>query len=281
MPQFNKYAAVPAMVAALSLTMTPAYAVELPQPAMSSAQSAGQAVFDPAEAQTYDQYRYRRYHHRRGPDAGDIIAGVLIIGAIAAVADAATRGSDDRRYRDRDYRDGADYRYPDTRRDDARWDDRSRDGRAWNDDRGIDRAVDMCIDEIERDQRVESVDRANRTARGWEIEGTVARGESFSCSIDEDGRIGNIDYGRRGASYEPQGDERYDGDHVQVPAHDDNDRQWDDDRYAAEWARVDRDGAAQPTVPPEDYSGDPAPADGGASVDGDLEVGTGYPGAGA
>lgn len=275
MPQFNKFAAVPALVAALSLTFAPASAAELPVSETPAAQVSGQAVFDPAEAQTYDQYRYRRYHHRRGPDAGDIIAGVLIIGAIAAVADAATRDNDDRRYRDRDYRDGGDYRYPEPRRDDARWYDRDR-----SDSGGIDRAVDMCIDEVERDRRVESVDRANRTARGWQIEGTVARGESFSCSIDEDGRIGNIGYGQRGASYEPQADDRYDNDYLQVPARSVDDRQLDDDRYAAEWARVDRSATAQVPSPQEDYPGGPAPADDDASIDGDLDVGTGYPGAG-
>lgn len=266
MPQFIKFEAVPAMVAALSLVATPVMAAEAGSPSPGAATVAHHAVFDPAESQTYGNHRYYRYHHRRGPDAGDIIAGVLIIGAIAAVADAAMRDDDDRRYRDRDYR------YPEPHRDDARWDDRGR-----SNSRGIDRAVDMCIDEIERDRRVESIDRANRTARGWEIEGTVARGESFTCLIDQDGRIGNIDYGRRGASFEPQDDDRYD-DYEQVPARDVDDRQWDDDRYAAEWARVDRNGAAQAEVPSTDYPGDPADTD--ESVDGDLDLGTGYPGAG-
>ena len=169
MPLFKTFAAAPAVLAVISMTATSANAAELPElRAPAAGHTDAVPVFDVAEAQTADNhYRYRNYRYRRGPNAGDVIAGILIIGAIASVADRATRHDRDRDYRrDRDYPRDRDYR-----RDDASWDD----------ERGLDRAVQMCVDRIERDARVETVDRADRNARGWRIEGTLYDGSGFRC----------------------------------------------------------------------------------------------------
>lgn len=265
MPNFKTLAAAPAMLAAISMTSTPASAAELPQ-LVSAIPTHVDAVpvFDPENSQTAEHRRYRRYRYRRGPDAGDVIAGVLIIGAIAAVADSARKRDRDRDYRDRDYRE-RDYRDRDYRRDNARYDD----------GRGIDRAVRMCIDRVERDTRVETVDRVDRTARGWQVEGTIFNGDGFTCTIGEDGRIRDIDYGDRGASYDRGDNEQgYDDDFARSDV---EDRQWDDDRYAAERERMDRGATADAGEAQPAYPGGPVPGD--EEVDGDLEIGTGYPGA--
>ena len=255
MSLFRKWAAAPALLATASLTASPAYAAQLPVVQAPIAQAEGVTSYDPAD-QTYENHRYRRYRHyrhHRGPGLGDVLTGVLIIGGIAAIANRAKR-DDDRRYRDRDWR------YPEPRRDNARWDD----------GRGIDRAVSMCVDEVERDRRVETVDRANRTPEGWEISGTVASGEGFSCTIGEDGRIEAVDYGSRGSWRE---DEDRDNDFARAT----EDNQWDDDRYAAERERLDRQASAPLDSGPQPaYPG--GPIDGEEPVDEDLEVGTGYPG---
>lgn len=249
------------MVAALSLTIAPASAAEVPFVAAIPAHSDAMPVVDVAAEQTSEHYRrgrYHRYRYRRGPGLGDVIAGVLIVGAIAHIAKNATR--EDRR--DRDYRR------------DVRWDD----------DRGIDRAVEMCVDAIERESRVETVERADRTARGWQIEGTIAGGDGFTCLIGEDGRIDRIDYGAGAApyDYDDADDDRYDDigyeDDRAVTEPDENDRQWDDDRYASEWSRVDRQ-AAKTEETASAFPG--GPVDDGEQIEGDLDLGTGYPGAGA
>ena len=277
MPLKTRFAAAPAMLAALSLTAMPAQGAEMPLPATAQAHAAAVPVLDIEKAQTAEHRRHYRYRYRRGPGLGDVIAGVLIVGAIAHVAKAATR--DDRQDRDRDYR---------------------RDAR-WEDGRGIDRAVDMCLDAIDRDRRVESVERVDRTARGWMVEGTLSRGGDFLCRIGDNGRIEDIDYTDRGARYKRDDDDRYedgryerdeddrdeDADwNADEPRYDDEnqredeDGQWDDDRYASEWSRVDRDEAVASAAPQADYPGGLVEED-EAVVDSDLEIGTGYPGAGA
>ena len=269
MPMKTRLAAAPAMLAALSLTAMPAQAAELPLPTTAPAHAAAVPVLDIEKAQTAEHRRHYRYRYRRGPGVGDVLAGVLIVGAIAHAAKAATR--DDRRNRDRDYR---------------------RDAR-WEDGRGIDRAVEMCLDAIERDRRVESVERVDRTARGWMVEGTLSRGGGFLCRIGENGRIQDIDYSGRSARYDRDDDDRYEDGRYEDTDWDEDERrygqddqgedaddQWDDDRYASEWSRVDRGEAVASATPQADYPGGPVEED-EAAVDGDLEIGTGYPGAGA
>ena len=110
--------------------------------------------------------------HRRGIRGGDVLAGVLVLGGIAAIASAA---SNNNRRRDRDVvvverervRNDRDYDYrPENRRT-----NRSTTGGS-----GIDNAVSQCLNEIERDVRVDSVDGASRIAQGWVVTGTLFNG---------------------------------------------------------------------------------------------------------
>ena len=254
MPKLMRFVAAPAVLAAFSLTITPAFAAEMTLPVAAPAYADAVPVLDVEQAQTAQHHRsYRhRYYHRRGPGLGDVLAGVLVVGAIAHVASKASR-QDDRRYRERDYR--RDVRYDDSR--------------------GIDRAVDMCIDAVERERRVETVDRVDRTADGWRVDGTITRGDSYTCRIDEDGRGVSVDFGPSGARFQDddrdEDDDRYEG-AVYNRDSDADDDQWDDDRYASEWSRVDREGSENQSA----YPG--GPVDNSEEVDGDLEIGTGYQG---
>ncbi|UYH56149.1 hypothetical protein N6L26_06235 [Qipengyuania sp. SS22] len=242
MPSIKSLSAAPALLAALSLTAMPVQAAELPAPAAPAAAHAAPAWMPGDD----DAAGHRRYRHRRdrGVDAGDVLAGILIIGGIAAIANAA-KGSTERYPR-------RDTRYPEPRRG----------GVSYDDGRGIDRAVDMCVDEIERNARVDTVDAVNRDARGWTVSGALYDGQGFNCSIGADGRIEAIDYDR--------GDARYDRSYDDAARFEGEDRQYDDAYYAAMRARSD---SAQPA-----YPGGPLPGDEDA-VDADLEYGTGYQGA--
>lgn len=186
---FKRLALGAAALAGTSLAAIPAAAADLPLPDASASQwQAAAPVFDASVAETAANHRYRpyRYRYRRGPNVGDVLTGILILGTIGAVIDAV-EGDDDRRYRDRDYRD-RDYRDRDYRRDDRRRGD-YRD----YDSRGLDRAVGMCIDAVESRARVGSVEKAERDASGWEIEGSLSRGGSFECAIDNSGRIRELE----------------------------------------------------------------------------------------
>ena len=180
--------------------------------------------------------RHHHRHHRGGIDAGDVIAGALIIGGIAAIASAASKPKQPRVVEREPY--------PDTRPE-----YRPEYGpRAPVSERyvggGIDNAVDMCVDQVERgEDRVESVDNAARTADGWRISGQLGAGGAFSCWIDNDGRIRNVDLGGDyyGASYdEPAG------------------AQYDDETYARARAQL-RDEYAE--APATDYDYDDIDAD--------------------
>lgn len=235
-----RIASVAGLAAALSMAATPAAAADLP---VSTARAAVDMPAawnaDNANADGYRGYRYRRH---RGVDAGDVIAGVLVLGTIAAVASAASKNNRDRNYRDRDYRD-RDYRDRDvnyrTRRNDSRYDANG----------GINNAVNMCVNEIERDVRVENVDSVDRSGDGWLVTGTIYNGEGFSCRIGNDGRVEGVNYGRGVAVTD--------------------DRQWGDDRYAQARAQSDTANTAVPA-----YPGGPLPGD----VDGDLPEAPDYTG---
>lgn len=278
MTRFARLAAAPAMLAALSLTATPAMAAELPVSSSRSAIAAGLA-WDAAEGQTYEQYRsyrhdrydrrhdrrYDRRHGRGGVDAGDILTGVLILGGLAAVA-SAVAGEDDRQTG-----------YPDTRYPAQDPDLRSAEIS------GLDRAAAMCVDRIERDTRVESVDSVDRNARGWLVTGRLYDGAGFSCSIGADGRIEAIDLSNGAVGY---GDPNYgastQGDlYAAAPV---QDRQYDDEAYRSAWANVDAQ-PAQPALPARATSRatseEPLPPYPGGPLPGDLEqdeIGTEYPG---
>lgn len=174
MPLPTKRFAVPALIAALSLTATPVAAAELP------------VLRDDGPAQVSKAINYgggwgrHRYRHRGRSTAGDVLGAVLVIGTIAAVANAASKAQ----YR-RGYPYPAPYPYPDRR-----------DYRP-NAPRGVEGAADMCLREIERDARVEDVAHVERNASGWIVTGEMADGDGFTCTIGDDGRIERIEVGGR------------------------------------------------------------------------------------
>jgi hypothetical protein len=214
-----RFASAAALAACASMAAAPLTAAELSAPAAPLAVAAP-GVF---EADSLNAQNHRRWYRRDRVDAGDVIGAVVVLGAIAAVASAAGRANQ----RDRDYRYPQRYPHPDG---DYRSDYRSRpDQGHFDDSRGLDRAVDMCAREVERNARIETIDGANRTGAGWDVTGRLRTGSSFRCSIGNDGRIDAIDYGSGAGSSSDAGG-------TAAPA----DGQWDDDRYAA--ARAARDG---------------------------------------
>jgi len=198
----KKFAAATAVAAALSLLATP------------------------VGARDY----YGRHHHHDGVDAGDVVAGVVLLGAIAAIAGAADRHNNGQvRERNPDY----DYNYPEPAPDGDRNVDPNTgyaypgakpeygNGYGYG-SRGIDRAVDMCVDQVERgDNRVATVDSVARSGEGWQVSGNTDGGLGYSCTIGDDGSIGDVFVG--GAYQQTQ------------------DGQYGDDYYAN--ARANQDGA--------------------------------------
>ena len=267
MSTMSRLLAAPALLAAGVMLSAPVEAASLPLPGKTAVKVLG----DMSAANHRHYYRYRR-----GPSAGDVLAGILIVGGIAAVADAATRSNRDERYRDRGYPPPP----------------MNRGGYGYEDGRGIDRAVDMCIAAVEREGRVRSVDYAERTARGWQIRGALVSGDAFNCSLGADGRIENIDVGGRPQLYgdsdrggmdtpEPyrgsaRDDDRYEAG-VRYEGQDGSyaggsdtveDRQYDDERYAEEWAKHDAEAGA-PLPPPAADDDQSQPAYPGGPVPGE------------
>lgn len=266
MSKVFKLSAAPAILAVVSLSTTPVFAADLPAPPNVASVEVVPAWAPGAD--TVQNHRWYRYRRNR-IDGGDILAGVLILGGIAAIANASKR-SDDRRYRDRDYRQP----YPDQRS--GSWDSQ------YDDTRGIDRAINTCVDEVERNARIETVDTVNRIARGWEVTGTLYNRDGWTCSIGQDGRIEAIDYGRGREDRNDQGgvdEDRDDQAYESVPGVDSDDQarsdgQYGDDYYAAARARNDAQGDGY-----AGYPGGPSAKD-KAAVDADIEFGTGYKGKG-
>lgn len=164
--------------------------------------------------------RHRGWRRDR-VDAGDVLIGAAIIGGIVAIASANNRRERERevvvvdrdpRYRDRDWNREPDPRYRDDRRAAPRGTGSS----------GLDNAVNMCLDRIERDVRVDTVDNVERTASGWQVSGSLFNGSGFQCRIGNNGQIDAIDYGDGFAS------------RAAAPA----DGQWSDESYADARARV-------------------------------------------
>ena len=198
MAQFSRFTAAGACAAAFCMAATPAAAVELPAAPVVTTHAAP-AVY---EGDYAEDRRYRRHRHRDRIGAGDVLAGVLILGTIAAVASAASKNRQreaERRapYPREEYRYRSDYR---------------------TDGGGLDRAVGMCVDQIERGpDRVGTVDGANRTGEGWIVSGALEGGAAFTCRIDNMGRIRNVDIGASGAGFEPAVDNQY-GDDIYTRA---------------------------------------------------------------
>lgn len=128
-------------------------------------------------------------------DGGDVLIGAAIIGGAIAIANA-----NNRRQRDRDVviveRD-ADFRDRDWERD-RNWDRRDdrRSAPRGTGASGLDNAVNICLDRIERDVRVDTVDNVERTGAGWRVSGALYDGSAFQCRIGNSGQIDGIDYGR-------------------------------------------------------------------------------------
>lgn len=184
-----KFSGATAIAAAFSMLATPVAAVDLPRPATVEAHG-GDAL---------NAERHRRWRRDRDDiDAGDVIAGVVVLGAIAAIAGAAKNRRDRERYEPYP-RPRADYGYQ------------------RSDGHGIDRAVDMCVGEVERgDERVGSVDSATRSGDGWHVSGELESGAAYSCTIDNDGRISDVNLGSYGygtAPAEALPDGEYDDDY--------------------------------------------------------------------
>lgn len=242
MAQPTRFAALTGMAAALSMTALPASAASLPV-GVSHADVIMPGVFDAdsVNAQDHRWYRYRRHNH---VDAGDVLAGVLILGTIAAIASSTSRAERQRRddYRDRDYR-RDDYR-------DRPYDYRERRGDSrYDGGSGINNAVSMCVSRIERDVRVDSVDNVERTGEGWRVSGSLYNGERFTCRIDSNGRVEDVDYGGYSASSA-------------------EDNQLSDDRYEAAWGKVARNESGRAVDAPSTSQ----PAYPGGPIDGDLVV---------
>jgi len=185
-----------ALVASFVMATTPAHALDLPR-------RAGRAPIA-VDAGVSDAAHYRHYRRRNnGIDAGDIIAGILVLGGIAAVASAASRDDDQPR------------RYPADARDAERDRDRQRERGQSFESRGITRAVDMCVNEIERGRdRVAGVDEGLRNAEGWLVSGVLESGQGFTCRIGNDGRIDEINVGTRYDASSSTGEDRQYGEAV-------------------------------------------------------------------
>lgn len=228
----NRFAAASALAAAFSLVATPA-AADFPAAASQGLGSPYAVTPYDGDAENAQRHRWERYRGRDRVDLGDVLAGVLIIGGIAAIASAASKNRDERN------------RYPDAYPDERQ---RYRQGDWRANGSGLERAVDMCVDEIERGpDRVDTVDHASRTGEGWMVSGALGTGAGFSCHIDNNGRIRDIDLGGPRADYAPRGE----------------DRQWSDDYYIRARAAQDQVAADDEPVPdwvadrPEWHGGEP------------------------
>jgi hypothetical protein len=229
----SRFAAATALISALSMAVTPASAAPLHAASRPLAATAvAWQGWSPGNetANNHRDYRgYRDYRHYRrhggGLDTGDVIAGVLVLGGIAAIASAASNNSQRQRettsypdYRDSDYRQG-DYRDGDNPSRDRPYDYRGAqqdNGSRYSDGRGMDRAADMCVREVEQREQVGEVGNVARTANGWRVDGSLRSGRGFTCEIGNDGRIADVQVDSASASSGGSG----------------SDRQWQDDDYA-------------------------------------------------
>lgn len=251
-----------AFAAAACVMAAPVQAAELPRISAATPMQA-QAVGWSSSADQLNQYRDRYYRdrYRRGPRTSDVVAGVVLLGAIAAIASSSNRN-----------RQAEPYRRPVPQRGDVQYRPQH-DVRA--DSRGIQRAVDMCLDQVERGRdRAASVDNAIRNASGWEVSGQMESGERFACSIDNDGRIRNLDIGSYGGNYGTYG---YDDRDQPTSAGSNSaaDNQHSDDVYRM--ARAQQTGVPMPRSAPYQGSAFPQPEPSAQGrIDADLRPA--YPG---
>ena len=93
--------------------------------------------------------------------------------------------------------------------------------------------ADPGVKDSERNGAIDTIDTVERTDNGWHVAGRRQGGAPFDCSVGSDGQIQGLNNGRIGAV---------------------EDRQWDDDRYAA--ARQAQDAGAAPAYPGGPVDGD-------------------------
>ncbi|MDT0508617.1 hypothetical protein [Novosphingobium sp. MMS21-SN21R] len=133
----------------------------------------------------------RHWHRDRGIDGGDVLAGLLIFGGIAAIASAASKSNDRRddnyRYRPEPAPNDT-YRQDDWRPNETRpYEGQGTSPRAAT--RGIDDAVERCVDEASRKGDVEEIYDATRAGNGYRVSGTLRNGDRFSCDVNGEGGI--------------------------------------------------------------------------------------------
>lgn len=221
----NRLAAATSLFAALSLAAIPAHAAELPRNDRITPGKVYEAGAENAARHRWDRYGYPYGYgyrgYRRGPRTGDVIAGILVLGTIAAIASSAQN----KRERSEPYPNR--YPRPDERNYRSPRGDRYESG-------GIGRAVDMCLDEVERMRgNVDRVENASRRGDGWHVSGQLEGGDAFSCRIDNDGRVSDVQLGRDTF-------EGADASGAVVP----QGQQWDDEAYAQARREVGASGAA-------------------------------------
>lgn len=124
-------------------------------------------------------------HHRNHVDAGDVLAGILIIGGIAAIASAVNsnkRGSRNDRSR-----------YPGDNPDARAGRYGNDNDQQWQQNGGVDSAVNRCTSEVSRgSDRGTTVESINRDGDGWRVQGRTGAGGEFTCSVDGNGQIRNV-----------------------------------------------------------------------------------------
>jgi hypothetical protein len=259
----------PILAGALAVTtffVSPAAAATMPETGPATLSAAfDHSRFDPASASADWRCRgwgcgwgHRRGWRRNRVDAGDVLLGAAIIGGIAAIASANNNRTREREVVvvERDVR-NPDWDQRDTRRSDDR-----RAAPRGTGASGLDNAVNMCLDRIERDVRVDTVDNVERTASGWQVSGVLFNGSSFQCRIGNSGQIDGIDYGG-GFAFAPTD--------AAAPR---ADGQWDDERYAN--ARMALGGTVRPdmavegaVMPAPQAASAPAPAYPGGPIPGE------------
>lgn len=195
---FFRPAAALALAASLSMAATPVLAAALPVAAPAQAVAVRGVLADAPGKEVANGRRGGwgggwnrgwRGHRDRGIDGGDVLAGILVIGGIAAIASAANRSQQERREREAGY---PETRYPD-RETRGFGDDRGGADARYAASRGMENAVDSCVDEVQRSDRdVYSVDEVGREDDGWRVTGRTVNDLPFDCSVDRDGRISRV-----------------------------------------------------------------------------------------
>lgn len=139
-------------------------------------------------------YGHWRHHHRHG-EGSDLLAGLLIVGGIAAIANAAAKSSAEKEAE-------KPYRYPDSPEpaepDDSGYREAPEESSDYPEGAraggGFDEAVDRCAQEIERGERsIDTIDNVARAGDRYTVEGRLADGRGYSCSVSEDGSVPSVD----------------------------------------------------------------------------------------